>query len=159
MKCPTRHLLKWGSLLKSFLYFHIPRDKCSYSFTFYLVFLVFFSTRFLFTHFEFANYFFFFHNNWVLYLLILAAALLQLRSLRLWKALKNKSELSSYKTDIFLALYLLPRRRITLFRLVMDWVLQRQEHHHAQTLTQGCFLSFQIWIYRVLVYLELHDQS
>lgn len=96
----TRHLLKWGSLLKSFLYFHIPGDICLYSFTFYLVF---FSTRFLFTHLEFANYFFFFHNNWMPYLLILAATLLQLRSLRLWKALKNKSELSSYKTDVFLS--------------------------------------------------------
>lgn len=47
-------------------------------------------------------FFFFFHNNWMPYSIILAPALLQLRSLRLWKALKNKSELSSYKTDIFL---------------------------------------------------------
>lgn len=99
---PSLRYSKRDSLLKSFLYFHIPGDICLYSFTVYLVFLVFFSTRFLFTQLEFENDFFFFHNNWMLYLISLAATLLQLKSLKLWKALKNKSELSFYKTDIFL---------------------------------------------------------
>lgn len=72
-----------GQPVKVIPVFPYTGDTCLYSFTFYPVFLVFFSTRFLFTHFEFAHYFFFFDNNWMPYSRILATSLLQLRSLRL----------------------------------------------------------------------------
>lgn len=124
------------------------------SFTFLTKSCVLFLPRFslltLWLQTAFSFSFWFSHDIWVPCSIILAAEVAA-EKYGIMEDLEKQVWIVFLQNRHFLAVCFLPRARITLFRLVMDRVLLRQQHHHTHALPQGGWLYLQIWIYRMML--------
>lgn len=139
----ARHLLKQRRLLWSLLCFHIL-GKHVYIHSHFAHVLYCFPSRSLMTHLAvaFPFSFLFSHNIWVPCSIILAAAVAA-EKFGITEDPEKQVWIVFLQNRHFLAVCWLLRARITLFRLVMDWVLLRQQHHHAHALHQRCLPLFR----------------